>query len=236
MRVQQWHGDMMNKSKFNLLIVDDIAVNIDLLSKILGQEGYRVFSATSGKQAIELAMRNDIDLMLLDIIMPGMDGFQVCRKLKAESDTREIPVIFITAKTDENDIVKGFDLGAVDYITKPFRSAELIARVKTHLELRLSKQLINDQSGVLAKTNQRLLQKNQELQHALFQVETLKGLLPVCSHCKRIRNDHTDTDKPPSWISLELYLHNNTAAEVTHSVCPDCMVELYPELMDPEVS
>lgn len=224
----------MNKSAFNLLIVDDISMNIDLLGKILTEEGYRVFSATSGEKAIQIVMQKKIDLMLLDIIMPDMDGLQVCRQLKAESKTREIPVIFITAKANETDIVQGFDAGAVDYITKPFRSAELLARVKTHLELRLSRQLIHDQSQVLAKTNQRLLQKNQELEHALFQVETLKGLLPVCSHCKKIRQDHADAGKPPSWISLELYLHNHTAAEITHSVCPDCMAELYPELTEPD--
>jgi len=220
--------------KFNLLIVDDLPENIKVLGNSLQHEDYRISFATSGQQAIEMAMKNAIDLILLDIMMPGMDGFEVCRQLKGEDRTRHIPIIFITAKTEKEDIIQGFDAGAVDYVTKPFNAAELSARIQTHLELKRSKEVIQNQAEELTWTNKRLMKKNQKLERALEEIETLKGLLPVCSNCKKIRNTNADTKKQSSWISLEAYLHEHTAAEVTHSICPHCMAELYPELIKPE--
>ncbi len=217
--------------KFNLLIVDDLPENIKVLGNSLQHEDYRISFATSGQQAIEMAFKNSIDLILLDIMMPGMDGYEVCRQLKGEARTRHIPIIFITAKTEKEDIVQGFDAGAVDYVTKPFNAAELSARIQTHLELRRSREVIQDQAEELSWTNKRLMKKNQKLERALEEIETLKGLLPVCSNCKKIRNTKAHTKKQSSWISLEAYLHEHTAAEVTHSICPQCMTELYPELV-----
>jgi DNA-binding response OmpR family regulator len=217
-------------TKFNLLIVDDLPENIKVLGNSLQNDNYRITFATNGQQAIEMAIKNSVDLILLDIMMPGMDGFEVCRRLKGEDRTRHIPIIFITAKTEKEDIVQGFESGAVDYVTKPFNAAELSARVQTHLELKRTKEIIQNQAEELAWTNKRLMKKNQKLERALEEIETLKGLLPVCSNCKKIRNDNTDTGEQSSWISLEAYLHEHTAAEVTHSICPQCMAELYPEL------
>jgi DNA-binding response OmpR family regulator len=206
--------------------------NIKVLGNSLQQEGYVISFATNGGQAIDTAMKNNPDLILLDIMMPGMDGYQVCRQLKAEDRTRHIPIIFITAKTEKEDIVRGFEAGAVDYVTKPFNAAELLARVQTHLELKHSRHIIQNQAEELAWTNKRLMKKNQKLELALEEIETLKGLLPVCSNCKKIRKSNTDTKQQSSWVSLETYLHEHTAAEVTHSICPQCMTELYPDLMD----
>ncbi|MCP4136969.1 MAG: hybrid sensor histidine kinase/response regulator [bacterium] len=118
-----------------ILIVDDVPKNIQVLGNILNKEECQIAAATNGKQA--LAMVDDItpDLILLDIMMPEVDGFEVCRRLKESAATQDIPVIFLTAKTDTEDIVKGFEIGAVDYVTKPFNSTELLARVHTHLAL-----------------------------------------------------------------------------------------------------
>ncbi|MGE4559463.1 MAG: HD domain-containing phosphohydrolase [Desulfobulbus sp.] len=121
----------------NILVVDDDLNNIQVGINILKEnKGYRIIFATSGEQALARVRERSFDLILLDIIMHPMDGFEVCRRLQADPETREIPIIFLTAKTDTESIVQGFELGGVDYVTKPFNSHELNARVKTHLQLR----------------------------------------------------------------------------------------------------
>jgi phosphoserine phosphatase RsbU/P len=222
------------KSEFRLLIVDDLTVNIKVLGNSLQESGYIITFATNGNQAIEMAQNNDIDLILLDIMMPGMDGYQVCRKLKMAERTKNTPVIFITAKTEQQDIVRGFEAGGVDYVTKPFNPAELSARVRTHLELKRAREIIEDQAEELAWSNKRLADKNKKLQQAIDEIETLKGLLPVCSNCKKIRTTRAGSKNQDAWVSLEAYLHEFTAAEVTHSICPECMAKLYPDLYEPD--
>jgi DNA-binding response OmpR family regulator len=219
-------------TRFKLLIVDDLPENIKVLGNSLQRDEYLISFATCGEQAIEMATRNEIDLILLDIMMPGMDGYEVCRRLKAEDRTRQIPIIFITARTEQKDIVRGFEVGAVDYVTKPFNTAELFARVQTHLDLSHSKRIIQNQAEELAWTNKRLMKKNQKLEQAIEEIESLKGLLPVCSNCRKIRRSNSDSQQQSSWVSLEAYLHEHTAAEVTHSICPQCMANLYPELLN----
>ena len=224
----------MTKHEYKLLIVDDLPENIKVLGNSLQHEEFVITFATSGEKVVEMAIKRKIDLILLDIMMPGMDGYQVCRMLKAEQRTKGIPVVFITAKTDKEDIVRGFQAGAVDYLTKPFNPAELSARVRTHLELRRARQVIENQAEELTWTNKRLMEKNKKLQQAIDEIETLKGLLPVCSNCKKIRTASSDSRRQASWVSLEAYLHEHTAAEVTHSICPECMARLYPDLMEPD--
>ena len=223
-------------SGFRLLIVDDIPENIKVLGSCLEFEGYVISFATSGEQAIEMALKTKIDLILLDIMMPGMDGYQVCRALKTEARTKDVPVIFITAKNEKEDMVRGFDAGAVDYVTKPFNAAELSARVRTHLQLKKARQIVENQAEELDWANKRLVEKNKKLQQAIDEIETLKGLLPVCSGCKKIRAANPDPGQPSVWVSLEAYLHEHTAAEVTHCICPECMARLYPDLYEPEDS
>ncbi len=118
-----------------ILVVDDTPANIQLLSATLKDRGYEIKVATSGRQALDLAARFRPDLVLLDVMMPEMDGFETCRRLKDSAGTKDIPVIFLTARTDTADIVKGFELGAVDYVAKPFNTPELLARVNTHLTI-----------------------------------------------------------------------------------------------------
>jgi len=134
----------MDRKKGTILIVDDVLKNIQLLGNVLQDEGFDISFAISGEQALSIVDNVNPDLILLDIMMPGIDGFEVCKKIKENIKINEIPIIFLSAKIESEDIVKGFKLGAVDYITKPFIQEELIARVNTHFELRKSKNLLID--------------------------------------------------------------------------------------------
>jgi len=118
-----------------ILIVDDNPTNLDVISESLSNKGYKVAIATSGERALQQVERKPPDLILLDIMMPGIDGFETCRRLKANPRTCHIPIIFMTALTDTDNKVQALNLGAVDYVTKPFQEQEVIARLKTHLEL-----------------------------------------------------------------------------------------------------
>lgn len=124
----------MEKKKHNILIVDDTKTNVDILIELLG-ESYGVIPATSGESALSILKILSVDLILLDIMMPNMDGFEVCKKILSNPHTKDIPIIFITAKTDENDIEKAYEIGGSDYILKPFRPKELLAKVKRELKL-----------------------------------------------------------------------------------------------------
>jgi len=122
------------KNKQTILIVDDVSENVDILVELLND--YDLVTALNAKSALEIVKEEDIDLILLDIMMPEMDGFEVCDILKQDRDTQHIPIIFLTAKDKSNDVQIGFEKGAVDYITKPFNPNELLSRVDTHLKLR----------------------------------------------------------------------------------------------------
>ncbi|WP_457748695.1 diguanylate cyclase [Sulfurimonas sp.] len=121
---------MKNKT---ILVVDDTIANLDILVELLDQ--YDVIDATNGKDALEIVEDEHIDLILLDIMMPEMDGYEICQRLKSEENTKDIPIIFITAKTDENSIERAYDIGGADYVTKPFQPKELLARVKKELQI-----------------------------------------------------------------------------------------------------
>ena len=120
----------------SVLVVDDTIENLRLLSDLLGEHGYEVRAVTTGRQALQAAEQAPPDLILLDISMPEMDGYEVCRRLKAAERSRDVPVIFLTASADTADMVLAFDAGGVDYVTKPFQFEEVLARVKAHVALR----------------------------------------------------------------------------------------------------
>jgi len=145
--------DSKDTEEFQVLIVDDIVENLQVLGNILSEKGYNIGYATNGEQALEAAHHTLPDLILLDISMPEMDGFTVCNRLKSDELTQDIPIIFLTARTETDDIVKGFNLGAVDYITKPFNATELLVRVNTHLKLSKSKKIIEEQNKELVQLN-----------------------------------------------------------------------------------
>jgi len=127
---------MLDNSKFKILIVDDEKFNIEVVVGFLESESYKLSYTTNGRDALKAAFSKDFDLILLDINMPQMDGFEVCEKLKRDKKTKDIPVIFLSAYTDIETITRAFEIGGVDYISKPFNGLELIARVRTHIELR----------------------------------------------------------------------------------------------------
>ena len=210
-------GNLGGRVEHNLLIVDDISDNIQVLGHVLAKEDYLVSFATDGRQALEMIAENDFDLILLDIMMPRMDGYEVCRRLKRLPDKSEIPVIFLTARTEAQDIIKGFEVGAVDYVTKPFNAPELLARVRTHIELRTARVTID-------KRNLELAQKNHELQNALARIKSLEGILPICSYCNNIRDEKGD------WHRLETYISRHSTAEFSHGICPLCMRRHHPDL------
>ena len=127
-----------------ILVVDDISKNLQVVGTLLRKEGYRIVPATSGAQALERVRAEAPDLILLDLMMPEMDGLEVCRRLKAEPLTQPIPVIFLTASNEMEHLVQGFEVGAVDYVTKPFNPPELLARVRTHLELKHARERLRE--------------------------------------------------------------------------------------------
>ncbi|KPA17379.1 response regulator receiver sensor signal transduction histidine kinase [Candidatus Magnetomorum sp. HK-1] len=131
---------MISTNKQKILIVDDKTKNLDVLLGLLKDE-YKLFAAPEGPVALQIARKQKPDLILLDIMMPGMDGYEVCKQLKADESTKEIPVIFITAKVETDNELKGFEVGGVDYITKPFSPPAVLARVKAHLSLKREKDL-----------------------------------------------------------------------------------------------
>ncbi|MFK5854738.1 MAG: hybrid sensor histidine kinase/response regulator [Bacteroidota bacterium] len=152
---------MENLYNNTILIVDDTPENIDILVELL--EDFEKQIAINGEDALETAWEGDApDLILLDIMMPEMDGYEVCEKLRANNKTKDIPVIFLTAKTEKDDIVKGFEVGGQDYITKPFDARELMERVKTQLELKTQREILKNMNVVLEeKVQERTAQLNE---------------------------------------------------------------------------
>ena len=223
--------------KGTILIVDDASANLKLLTDTLAPSGYTVISASSGEQALEAVAARLPELIILDIRMPGMGGFEAYRRLKARAETRDIPVVFLSAITDPVQRVEGLKLGAVDFISKPFQVDELLARVQTQLELRrLRVQLEQQAAGLLRandqlqnemaeriRTEQALREKNAELEAALAKVKLLSGLLPICSGCKKIRDDKG------YWSQVDNYVQEHSEATFSHGLCPDCLKTLYPE-------
>lgn len=149
-------------SQGRILIADDTSASLDLLSRVLEPQGYEIIAVSSGKDAIQLAAKAKPDLVLLDVMMPGHDGFHVCRTLKAEDATKDTPVIFITSKNETANVIKGFRVGAVDYIIKPFQAEEVITRVATHLKIsRLTRELQQRNAELEAE-----MSKRREAEHA----------------------------------------------------------------------
>jgi PAS domain S-box-containing protein len=152
-----------------ILIVDDETESRDLLAAILTAEGYEVCAADGGELALASMAVNQPDLILLDIRMPGMDGFEICRRIKEKADTRDIPLIFLSARKELPERMEGFRLGAVDYVSKPFQREELLARVRTHLEL----------SGLRAHLEMLLAERTAELGESEGRFRTMADAAPV---------------------------------------------------------
>lgn len=194
----------------DILLVDDNSSNLQTLTTMLSGEGYEIRIAKSGADALQSVRQHPPDLILLDVLMPGMNGHEVCQRLKADAATQDIPVIFVTALAELPEKIKGFEVGGVDYITKPFQAEEVIARVNTHVTMRLLRKKLENNIARLQKT--------------LDEVKTLKGLIPICSSCKKMRDDKG------YWNQIEIYMKNHTGAQFSHGICPACIEKLYPDL------
>jgi len=166
---------------FTLLVVDDSETNVDILLELLGDE-YDLLVATSGEDALEILEDEKVDMILLDIFMPQMDGFEVCKRVKSNDKTKDIPIIFITASSDDENIKRAYEIGGVDYITKPFRGIEVLSRVKNHL-------LIHNQKIFLQKEVDKKTKELQELNSELF--ETQKEIIYTLSEIGELRSKET---------------------------------------------
>lgn len=143
-----------SKEGSKILLIDDSIQNLKLLGNMLREKNYQIALARDGKEGLELARMIYPDLILLDIMMPDLDGYEVCKQLKDDNQTKDIPVIFLTAKTSNEDLVRGFQIGGVDYITKPFNKEELFMRLKTHLDLKKAHDKISSQAETLRELNE----------------------------------------------------------------------------------
>lgn len=177
------HKKMNDLCNCKILLVDDTKTNIDVLVQALKND-YKLGVALNGKKAIEYADTKKPDLILLDIKMPEMDGFEVCQKLKESVETRDIPIIFITAMDDTGHKTKGFEMGAVDYITKPFDITEVKARVKTHLSLKIAREKLENQNTIL---EEKVLERTKELE------ETQREILHRLGLAIEYRDEETGT-------------------------------------------
>lgn len=169
------------KHEHLILIVDDIQKNLQVLGNTLMDEKYKVAVSSSGVQALQICEETPPDLILLDVMMPDLDGYEVCARLKKSPKTKNIPIIFLTAKSETDDIVRGFSLGGVDYISKPFNRVELLTRVKTHLELEDSRREIIDlerRNSVLAMGVTANHEINQPLMALSGSLDLLRMTLP----------------------------------------------------------
>ena len=201
---------MTRQSRPRILVVDDNQHNVKRLEKMLAAQDYDVVVAYDGKGALKQVVLTPPDLVVLDVLMPGMDGFQVAQALRDRAESRAIPILMVTALNELDDKVKAFSLGGVDYITKPFQAEEVLARIKTHLTLRSLQKNLED--------------KNAQLQKALDEIKTLQGIIPICANCKKIRNDKG------FWEHVEKYISDHTDALFTHGLCPECIRTLYPDI------
>lgn len=197
----------MNENETSVLLVDDQPGNLKVLLDLLKENRIHVYIADSGERALSTLENIEPDLILLDIMMPGLNGFETCKRIKKNDQWAAIPIIFMTALDDVEDKLTGFSVGGVDYITKPFQRVEVLARINTHITLRKKEQ---EQEKLIIK-----------LKDSLAQVKTLRGLLPICAKCKKVRDDDG------YWKKLEVYIHQHTDADVSHALCPNCLDELY---------
>lgn len=144
----------MEDRKIKILIIDDVSENIQILARMIEHAGYHICFALDGEKGIDLVRNNKIDLILCDVMMPGMDGFEVCKTLKSEPKYENIPIIFVTGKSEEDAVVEGFNVGAVDYISKPFKKQEILVRIKTHLDLKFSRESLQHSYEELSRISE----------------------------------------------------------------------------------
>ena len=190
--------------RYRILAVDDEYINTQVI-KLLLREEYDVLTALNGEEAIDMVKRYIPDLILLDVMMPDISGFEVCKIIKADELYADIPIIFLTALDTHDGQLEGLELGAIDYLTKPIKLPLLKLRVRNHMALK--------------EQRDQLVRQKEELEAALARVKQLEGIIPICMYCKKIRDDQQ------SWHQLESYISNHSEARFSHGMCPHCAEE-----------
>jgi len=205
-----------------VLVVDDIPKNLQVVGTVLRNAGYSIMPATSGTEALEGVRAQLPDLILLDLMMPEMDGLEVCRRLKADPLTRHLPVIFLTASNEMEHLVQGFEMGAVDYVTKPFNTAELLARVRTHLELKHARQRLremndekNEFMGIAAHDLRSPLNVIKGYAEMLLEDDTLEA-----GHADTIRRMHSAAGRMVGMVQNLLDVNRIERGEMTINLEP----------------
>jgi sigma-B regulation protein RsbU (phosphoserine phosphatase) len=194
-----------------ILIAEDDAVSRRVLEATLEKAGYEVLVTRDGDEAWKALEGDDPPrLLVLDWMMPGLDGTEICARLRRREDGQSFYILLLTAKTQKEDIVAGLRSGADDYIAKPFHHEELKARVQN------GRRLVELQQG--------LADRIAELEQALAEVKQLSGLLPICAYCKRIK------EGKDYWEAVEKYIAGRSQAQFSHAVCPDC----YEKIVKPQ--
>ena len=195
----------------NILIAEDDPVSRCFLEVTLTKWGYEVIPTCDGNQAWEAFQRETPIIAILDWMMPGIDGAEVCRRIRAVETTMPTYLILLTAKSEKEDVVQGLCAGADDYITKPFNRQELHARIKVGLRM--------------AELQRSVAERVLELERALSRVKQLQGLLPICSYCKKVRDDQN------YWQQVDSYISKHSEVEFSHSICPGC----YDHVVEPQL-
>ena len=205
--------DPASAARPHVLIVDDLPANLGVLQGVLEEAGFHVLVATSGERALTRLAYMRPDLILLDVNMPGLDGYETCRRLKADARWRETPVIFLTAQDDAVDKLRGFEAGAVDYITKPLHAEEVLARVRAHLQIRSLQRALAEKNALLETAMARRLEAEAQLQQGLDRAVLVVDPAGEVEFCTRLaqrllrryfpRHADTATLPPPlvEWLA-----------------------------------
>lgn len=221
-----------------LLVADDENVQRLLISKFFKEFGYDVVECSDGNEAWNVMQKEDSpNLIVLDWVMPGISGIELCRKAREMAKGQYFYILLVTAKTDAEDLIEGMEAGADDYIFKPFNKQELGVRLRAGKRIvELNEELLKTQDSLqernknLSDKNDELARLNYDLQNAMGEIKVLKGLLPICANCKKIRTDNDNPNNQKSWDHIETYIRGRTDAEFTHTICPECRIKLYPQL------
>jgi two-component system cell cycle response regulator len=242
-------SDVLGDQSVEILIVEDSHTQAEQLRHVLEVNRYKVTIAYNGDEALDALVRRRPTIVISDVIMPGMDGYELCRRIKRMEDAKHIPVILLTQLSSPHDIIKGLECGADHFITKPYNKDYLLSHIQyifVNRELRKTSMadlgieiffagqkhfLTSDRIQILDllfSTYEAVMQKNRELEQinakllrSLETIKKLSGLIPICSHCKKIRNDKG------YWQQLEIYIKEHSEAEFTHGLCPDCERSIY---------
>ena len=243
-----------SKKKTKVLIVEDSHTQAIQLESLLEENGFEVSVAYNGAEGLSRLKKNKSDLVISDIVMPEMDGYELCSKIKDDDDFIGIPVLLLTQLNEPEDIIKGLECGADNFVTKPYDPNLLLSqleyilvnramRTDSQMEIGMEvffagkKYFINSNRmqilDLLFSTYQSSLQQkrelekaNEKLKEALDTIKTLHGIIPICANCKKIRDDKG------SWSQVEAYISKHSEAQFSHGICPECVKELYPEFVE----